>query len=144
MSDGQEGTLQVRDFRTGGNPTLISIFTNSGFGATQFGLLGFAYGVPAGRRAIIERIDFSVNLAGTIAGGGQLFVDQTYSPSGGAGQPMKVLDLFAGDGPGTAGRVDSFGHMLAGDFIQINLTAISIGTAGNFFRTALHGIEYDV
>jgi hypothetical protein len=57
---------------------------------------------------------------------------------------MKVIDLFGGDGPGTTGLIEPFGHMLPGDFIQINLTAINIGSAGNFFRTALHGIEYDV
>lgn len=143
MSDGQEGTLRASDFLTGKNPTVISEFFNTGFGATSFGLAGVLYIVPVRRRAFLERIDISVFIAGTIAAGGQLFVDQAYSPSGAAAQPMKVMDFFEGDGPGTAGLIEPFGHMLAGDSLQLNLTAISIGQAGNFFRSAFHGIEYD-
>ena len=138
------GVKSQENFRIGLNPSVISVFFNTGFGATVFGLLGAFYIVPVGRRAIIERIDISVNLAGTIAGGGQLFVDQAFSPAGGPGQPMKVMDLFAGDGPGTAGLIDTFGQMFPGDAIQLNLTAISIGSGGNFFRSAYHGVEYDV
>ncbi len=143
MSDGQEGTLRISDWRWGGNPTVISEFFNTGFGATAFGLAGVSYVCPASRRAFIERVDISVFIAGTIAGGGQLFVDQIYAPSGAASQPMKVMDFFEGVGPGTAGLIEHFGHMLPGDSLFLNLTAISIGQAGNFFRSAFHGIEYD-
>ncbi len=135
--------VTVDNFLTGANPTLISVFFNTGFGATVFGLLGVLYVCPLGRRAFLERIDISVNLAATIAGGGQLFVDQIYGPAAGASQPMKVMDIFEGDGPGTMGLIEPFGHMLPGDSIFLNLTAISIGSGGNFFRSAFHGIEYD-
>ena len=144
MSDGQEGTLRISDFLTGANPTVISVFVNTGFGATAFGLLGCFYIVPAGRRAFLERIDISVRIAGTIIPAGQLFVDQGYSPAGAAIQPMKVMDFDPGDGPGSSELSGlRFGHMLPGDAIQLNLTAIAIGSAGNFFRSAFHGIEYD-
>lgn len=143
MNDGQEGTLRTSNFLTGGNPTVISLFFNTGFGATAFSLAGVSYVCPANRRAFIERVDYSVNIAATIAAGGQLFVDQIYAPSGAASQPMKVMDFFAGVGPGTAGLIEPFGHMLPGDQLFVNLTAISIGAAGNFFRSAFHGIEYD-
>ncbi len=144
MSDGQEGTLLQSDFRTGANPSVISVFFNTGFGATAFSLLGALYVCPVGRRAFIERIDISVNIAATIAGAGQLFVDQIYAPSGAASQPMKVMDFFAGVGPGTAGVIEPFGHMFPGDSLFLNLTAIAIGSGGNFFRSAFHGVEYDV
>ncbi len=143
MSDGQEGTIRASLFQTGKNPTIISEFFNTGFGATSFSLAGVSYVCPANRRAFLERIDISVFIAGTIAGGGQLFVDQIYAPSGAASQPMKVIDLFPGVGPGTTGLIEHFGHMLPGDSLFLNLTAISIGQAGNFFRSAFHGIEYD-
>ena len=143
MSDGQEGTLRTSDFLTGGNPSVISIFVNRGFGATSFGLAGALYLVPANRRAFLERIDISVFLAATIPATGSLFIDQAYSPSGGAAQPMKVLEYGPGFGPGTAGLIEPFGHMLAGDSIQLNLTAQNLDAAGNFFRSAFHGIEYD-
>ena len=144
MPVGYAGVAPQENFRVGlGVITeLGDDFREHSFGNTTF-RTGFNYTVPAGRRAIIERLDVSVYLDGTIAAGGTVSVDINFIPAGGASHALQIFDLRVGDGPG---QVDSFaqrwGQLLPGDQIQTFLSSLNCGTTGSY-RSQIRGVEYD-
>ncbi len=143
MNDGQEGTLPFSNFLTGRSPTVIGVFVNTAFNATDFGKAGALYICPAGRRAIIERVDIIVRVDGTIPPGGEIFAIQSFQPAIGAAQSLRILDFFPGEGPGVVSLLGlRFGHLNAVDALVLSMTAQN--AAAGFYRTTIHGVEYDV
>ena len=122
---------------------VIGEFVNTGFAATAFGTAGALYIVPFNRRAIIERIDVIVRVDGTIPAGGEIFVNQAFQPFVGPSQSLRLLDFMPGDGPGVVSLLGlRFGQLLERDAVVLSLTAQN--AASGFFRTTIHGVEYDV
>lgn len=136
-------SLANLDFRIGLNPLVIGRFFNTAFAATQFTINGAVYVCPAGRRAVIERVDVIVRVDGTIPGGGEIFVNQSFQPAIGGAQTLRLLDFMPGDGPGVVSVLGlRFGQLLPVDALVLSATAQA--AASGFFRTAIHGVEYDV
>ena len=130
------------DFRFGANPSVVFNFVEVNFSATQF-RFGFDYTVPALRRALIQRVDVSTRLDATVPPAGTVLVTQDFVPSGGASNALDIMELLAGDGPGTVSLFGlPFGYLLPGDRLVVFLSAAA--AASGVFRSAIHGIEYDV
>lgn len=142
MPVGYGGVKAIEDFRIGLNPSVINVLVTSLFAATQ-PVTGFVYVVPAGRRCVIERIDLIVRVDGTIPAGGEIFINQSFQPAVGGAQTIRIMDLMEGEGPGVVSLLGlPFGQMFAVDALVVSLTAIS--AASGFWRSQLHGVEYDV
>lgn len=132
------------DFRSGAAPVVIHIDTSINFVSNSFGLTGFSYVVPSGRRAVVEHMNVIVTASGTVGPGGNIQVTLNYIRFGGLNSTTQIMRFEAGDGPGRVNLLSlKGGQMMPQDRWQVFFFSTNSQIIGEF-RTTLHGIEYAV